>query len=417
MQARTRIVHVPRRFALSDWGGTEAVVTQLCLAQRAMGLHPEIHTSMALAPTAQEAWRGIPIHRYPHRYPFFGLSPNDILQLDRKGGNLLSLPLYRALSKLRDTRIFHAHVTKRMGGAVLRAARNARRPCVVTLHGNVFDVPPAEAADVTAPQRGHFEWGRVFGWFFRSRTLLQDADAVLCVGFSEFDKARQHLNPAKVHFLPNGVHPQHFQVPASERQRMRHQLGFADDAFVFGCISRIDPQKNQALLIDAFAQLHARFPNARLLLSGPVTRDDFAAKLQHQLRDLNLQQVAHLLPPVTPESPDHAALFAALDAFVLPSRHEPFGIVVLEAWAAGVPVIAAKVGGLARLVTPPDTGLHFPSGDAAALRDAMAFALSNPTWRATAIAKAKATVEASYTWHSVANQLEAVYRTVEANFP
>ena len=186
-----RVIHVPRRFSLDDWGGTEAVITNICEAQNAAGLRSEIHTSLALSRKRSETFREIPVRRYSYCYPFLGLSAKDQHQLDKKGGNLLSWPLYRALRKAKDVRIFHAHVTKRTGSSVLKAARAAKRPCVVTLHGNVFDVPKIEADDVIAPQIGKFEWGRVFGAYFGSRTMLDEVDAVLCVGYSEYEKSRK----------------------------------------------------------------------------------------------------------------------------------------------------------------------------------------------------------------------------------
>lgn len=411
-QPPKRILHIPRRFSIDEWGGTEAVVTNLCVAQQQMGWRPEIHTSMALAPCRYEMWRDIPIHRYPYCYPFFGLSAEECHQLDKKGGNLLSWPLYRSLRQQKDIRIYHAHVTKRMGGSVLLAARKNRRPCVVTLHGNVFDVPEAEANDVTRAQQGHFEWGRPFGWYFRSRHLLQEADAVLCVGFSEFDKAKEVLPAGRVHFLPNGVHADHFRVDAAGRAAMRERLGLPNTAFLFGCISRIDPQKNQLLLIEAFARVAAARPDVYLLISGPETSADYAAKLRAAIADSDCAGRILMRGPVAPETPDHAALFAALDAFVLPSRHEPFGIVVLEAWAAGKPVIAAKIGGLARLLEHGKTGWHFQPNDADSLHHAMTDLLTHPEQARRCTESATAEIAQRYSWNTVAANLESIYQSV-----
>lgn len=83
---RRRILHIPRRFSLDEWGGTEAVISNLCKAQLNMGYSPEIHTSMALAPQKHETWNGVPIHRYAYCYPFLGLSTEQKHSLDKKGG-------------------------------------------------------------------------------------------------------------------------------------------------------------------------------------------------------------------------------------------------------------------------------------------------------------------------------------------
>jgi glycosyltransferase involved in cell wall biosynthesis len=412
-----RILHVPRRFSQLEWGGTEAVVTNLCRAQIAAGWRAEIHTSMALASKREEVWREIPIRRYPHVYPFFGLTPEDRLQLNKKGGNLLSWQLYRSLRSQRDVRIFHAHVTKRMGGSVLKAARAAGRPCVVTLHGNVFDVPEAEADDVTRAQQGHFEWGKPFGWYFRSRQLLDEADAVLCVGFSEYDKARQALGENRVHFLPNGVHAKQFAVSHQARADARERIGLPPEAFVFGCISRIDPQKNQHLLVEAFIRIAMQDARLHLVISGPETSAAYAAKVDAVIFASGFGPRIHRLPPVAPDTPEQAGLFAALDAFVLPSRHEPFGIVVLEAWAAGKPVVASKVGGLARLVTDGTTGWHVEPNDAQALASAMADVFAHPEAAKDRVANAQAEIAQRYTWDRIAMHLESIYQSIERKEP
>ncbi len=411
-----RVIHVPRRFSQDEWGGTEAVITNLCEAQLAMGMRPEIHTSLALSKTRAEQFRGVPLHRYSYCYPFLGLSDEEKHQLDKKGGNLLSWPLYRALRKASEVRIFHAHVTKRTGASVLKAAKLAKRPCVVTLHGNMFDVPKAEADDVVASQKGHFEWGRIFGAYFGSRAMLDEVDAILCVGFSEYEKARDVLGTDRLHFLPNGVHPKRFQTSEENRKKTRQELGFDNTNFIYGCISRIDPQKNQLLLIEAFGQVAADNPKAGLVICGPMTNAVYADQLKAAAEQSGYADRIRILPAVPPDSDEQRGLFAALDTFVLPSRHEPFGIVVLEAWAAGKPVIAAKVGGLARLVTHEETGLHIESGHCPELVAAMQRMATDPAFRESSIAHARNVIENRYTWPRIADQLEGIYQEVESKY-
>jgi glycosyltransferase involved in cell wall biosynthesis len=411
-----RILHIPRRFSLEEWGGTEAVITNLCEAQLAAGLRPEIHTSLALSKTRAEDFRGVPIRRYAYCYPFLGLSPADTHQLDKKGGNLLSWPLYRAMRKARDVRIFHAHVTKRTGASVLKAAKLARRPCVVTLHGNMFDVPKIEADDVVAPQEGKFEWGRLFGAYFGSRSMLDEVDAILCVGFSEYEKASEALGNDRVHFLPNGVHPERFKANEGEREAQREKLGFQEDDFVFGCISRLDPQKDQLLLIEAFNRLQAENEKLGLVLCGPQTNANYVEKLKAAAHASPAASRIRILPPVTPDTAEHRGLFASLDCFTLPSRHEPFGIVVLEAWSAGRPVIAAEIGGLAKLVQHEKTGLHFESGNADELTAAMRRMLSEANLRETTVHTAQVEIKEHYTWTGIAAQLESIYQQVESKY-
>ena len=96
----------------------------------------------------------MPVDRYPHLYPFFGLSADDRAAMDKKGGNLLSLSLLRALIREPDVRLFHAHALKRLGGSVRTAARWRKKPYVVSLHGGIFDVPAAELERSDQAHRG-----------------------------------------------------------------------------------------------------------------------------------------------------------------------------------------------------------------------------------------------------------------------
>jgi len=135
------IIHVPRRFVAEEWGGTETVIQELSQRQQRAGFHPIIMTSMALASRCSEIIGGTPVRRFPHSYPFLGLSAADRAAMDKKGGNLLSLSLFTALLRVPRVRLFHAHALKRLGGEVRTAARLRRKPFVVSLHGGVFDVP------------------------------------------------------------------------------------------------------------------------------------------------------------------------------------------------------------------------------------------------------------------------------------
>ena len=351
------IIHVPRRFVSHEWGGTETVITEISRQQQRAGFQPKIVTSMALADCRTEAVHGIPVQRHSYCYPFLGLSPDDKAALDKKGGNLLSLPLFAGLMKEPGVRLFHAHSLKRLGGSVATAARLRKKPFVVSLHGGVFDVPKSELGAMTRPIEGKFEWGRLFGALFRSRRILDEADMVICVGRSELDAAKKKLGHDRIAYLPNGVDTEKFTHGDGAAFRARH--GIPADAFVVMNISRIDSQKNQLLLVEAFAQIRQTNTRARLVLIGPETQPEYGARLRETIAALGLQGAVLILPGMRNDDPELLNAYHACDTFVLPSMHEPFGIVVLEAWSAGKPVIASRIGGLKHLITDERTGLFF----------------------------------------------------------
>ncbi len=406
-----RILHVPRRFALDKWGGTESVILNLCRQQIARGGAPEIHTSRALSSVAEEKWQGIPIRRYRYFYPYVPLRAAERAAFDLKGGNLFSFSLYRALLRAPDVRIFHAHSLKRLGGEVLTAARRRRKPCVVTIHGNYFDVPADEKASMEG-NCGRFaiEWGKVLGGLFKSRSLLDDADAICCVGHSEYEAARASLPHDRVYYLPNGVNIKPFET--ANRDEWRARLGFTGKDFLFGCISRIDPQKGQTRLLEALREVLRKSPEAAVVVAGPVTDPAFGREVAERARDLGDR--VRVLPAVEPEGVEHTGLLAALDAFVLPSRHEPFGIVILEAWAAGKAVIASRIGGLVHLIDDGVDGLLSDPGDTSDLARQMARLIAEPVLGQRLAKAGAAKVRAEFAWSRVYERMEAIYQRAEA---
>ena len=409
------IVHVPRRFVAEEWGGTETVILEISRQQQRAVAKPEIFTSMALASRRTETIGGVPVKRFPYSYPFLGLSRADRTALDKKGGNLLSLSLFKSLLTQPDVRLYHAHTLKRLGGEVRTAARWRRKPFVVSLHGGVFDVPAAERAQMLQPIAHKPEWGKVFGALFGSRRILEEADQVICVGQSELDQARSQLGHERIAYLPNGVDCAKFDHGDGDAFRRKHQI--PAQAFLALNVSRIDPQKNQLLLLAAFARFRARHALAFLALIGPETQPEYAAQLRAFIAANDLAHSVRLLPGLRHDDPDLVNAYHACDVFVLPSRHEPFGIVVLEAWSAGRPVIVNHVGGLKTLVRHGQNGLFIhPGGEAseAGLASQFEALAAAPGLRQALGAAGRQEARARYDWSQIARQLEQLYLAAEA---
>jgi glycosyltransferase involved in cell wall biosynthesis len=407
-----RIIHVPRRFVAHEWGGTETVIAELLREQRRAGWQPEIHTSLALSDTRHERGPELEIFRYPYCYPFFGLTAQQRAAMDKKGGNLLSFSLFKSLWRRPNVRLFHAHALKRLGGEVFTAARMQQKPFVVTLHGGVFDVPKAELAQLTEAQAGKFEWGRAFGALLRSRQILHEADAVICVGRSEAEKAREQLGHDRIHHLGNGVDPDRFT--GGDGAGFRATRALPADATVLSCISRLDPQKDQLTLVEAFDRLAQDDPKLHLLLAGPETAAAYVKQLEQRIAASAYRDRIHKLGSLDPTGRELADALAATDVFVLPSRHEPFGIVVLEAWCAQRPVAVSRVGGLQHLVTEGKTGTFFEAGEAGDLAAKLRPLLKDPDLRRRWGEAGEAEAMARHTWRQIAEATEEIYRGAES---
>ena len=415
-----RIIHVPRRFVAHEWGGTETVVLELAKQQKLAGYDPTICTSMALAHVTRETMSGIAVERYPHGYPFFGLSQEEIHSLDKKGGNLLSMRLFKGLLNQPNVRLYHAHTLKRLGGMVRTAARIKERPYVVTLHGGVYDVPEEERQSLVQPILGKFEWGRPFGALFGSRRVLEDANMVICVGEGERAKAAMQLNHERLVTIPNGVDAERFATGNGAAFRARH--GIPEKALVVLNIARIDPQKNQLLLVQAFREVLATRKDAHLVLIGPETHAAYAAEVRACIADLGLTAAVTLIAGIQPgASADGTGIVDAYhsgDIFVMPSRHEPFGIAVLEAWAAGLPVIASNVGGMSNLIRHGVNGLSFVIQDTQAclaLAAAIEVLAKDAGQRVTLAEAGRQEARRRYSWAAVNALVESAYQRAEAH--
>ena len=142
---------------------------------------------------------------------------------------------------------------------------------------------------------------------------------------------------------------------------MRAELAVADDEFLWLAVGRLVPQKDVPNLLDAFAKHHAAHPRSRLAIVGDgALRDEMVA----HAASLGVGEAVAFLG-IRRDVPQ---LMAAADVFVMSSAWEGLPNVVMEAMAAGLPVVSTNVGGVAELVEDPGTGALVPASDAGASR-------------------------------------------------
>lgn len=173
--------------------------------------------------------------------------------------------------------------------------------------------------------------------------------------------------------IPNGVPVATFRAPSIDRERWRKKVGFAPTDVLFVCVAGLRPQKNPALLLEAFHRGPASDPRAHLLFVG---EDDLRSDLERRIGASGLQERVHLLGYRS----DIPEILNAADIFVLSSDYEGNPLSVLEAMAAGKPVISTAVGGVPELVEG-GCGLLVPPRDAQALSKAMSYMLESPESR------------------------------------
>jgi len=174
---------------------------------------------------------------------------------------------------------------------------------------------------------------------------------------------------------------------------------------VIGSMGRFVEKKAFPLMVEALALLHQRGVDFRAVIGGG---GDEEAMLRQQIASHGLNEKMSLAGWVQ----NKAEFFAGMDLFVLPSHHEPFGIVLIEAMAASVPVLSTASEGPREIIQPGVNGALTPLNDAPAMADALAQLMANPAQTATMGAQGRADVAQRYSPQAMAGRLKTALDTI-----
>jgi glycosyltransferase involved in cell wall biosynthesis len=166
-------------------------------------------------------------------------------------------------------------------------------------------------------------------------------------------------------------------------------MAVADDDLVIGSVGRYSPVKRQALLIDAFARLAPDRPNLKLVIVGEGA---LRSTMERQIIELGLEDRVRLHG----NEPDPLPMFGAFDVIAQSSRSEGLPNVLLEAGAAGCPIVATDAGGTGEIVIDGLTGLLVPTEDIDALVDGLRRVIDDEALRQRIGPAARAYVDAQF---------------------
>lgn len=269
-----------------------------------------------------------------------------------------------------------------------------RRPLIATMHATEFGRNNGLHND---EQRhiSDIEW-----W------LIYEAWRVVVCSFamqSELAHVFQ-VPPDKVRVIPNGIDVSGMQVRRDMELRRRYA---ADDEEIVIFVGRLVWEKGVDTLLYALRQLVTVRPKVKLIVAG---RGPIKEEMEGLAGRLGIAGHVHFAGHVDAETRD--LLYGIADVAAFPSRYEPFGIVALEAMAAGLPVVVGDVGGLKEIVGADEVGLRIAPSSPGALSAAL-LTLLDDRRRAQAMARrAKEKVQRVFTWSSVAARTEQVYAEV-----
>jgi len=246
----------------------------------------------------------------------------------------------------------------------------------------------------------------------RLRTL---AKTIACRGISRIATVSEEvaqmvtrewgMPAARVSVVHNGVRVPPLDQGHEMRAHWRRELSIGDDEVLIGTVATFRPVKDLHTLLEATACVVKVKPEARLVLfgDGPL-RADLTATIER----LGLGSVVRL----PGWRRDATQLLPAMDVFVLSSVSEGISLALLEAMAAGVPVVATRVGGNVEVLNDPCTGLLVPPRSPADLADAILRLIDDPVQRRQLSAGGRRRVEAAFSLKRMVNEYERLYTSL-----
>ncbi len=368
--SKLSIAHVLSSFGM---GGQERVALDLARRQRAAG-HRVLAVSLAPPPDGPlaAAFRDADVRTatLPKRGP--SVDPS------------LPMRLARLLSK-QGVNLVHTHNPH----ALIYGAPAAALARAVTVHTKHGINPDGDRRQ----------------WLRRSASRLVDAYVAVTRSLGRIALEQVECAQQRLQVIPSGIDVRLYAPNREARARIRAELGIPEDAWVVGSVGRLAPEKNYRLLVAAIAPMLD--PRRHLLLVGDgPEREALGAQAAATWRP----EFVHF----TGRRDDVPDLLAAFDVFALTSHSEGLPLVVLEAMATELPVVATAVGGIPDIVEHGATGYLVEPGNASELTRQLAWLSTRPAQAQQVASYARRMVLENHSLERMANEYESLYRRVLA---
>jgi glycosyltransferase involved in cell wall biosynthesis len=312
-----------------------------------------------------------------------------------KQGKVLDAAAVRTLRQLLragELDVVHAHNGRTALAAALAVRLAGRGRCVATQHF----LEPCRTAR-TGPKSLVSRFAH--GWVDRNT----HGHIAISRAVRDNMVARAEAGADEISVVPNGVMPPDAQclVPSGE---FRERLGVTENAVLIVCVCRLEPEKDVTTLVEAMPLLPAS-PPVHLVIAGAGSQE---VALRAKVTQWGLDDCVTFLGFRT----DALSLIAAADAFVLPSKAEPFGLVLLEAMSLARPVVATAAGGPLEIVEDGVTGRLVPPSNPGALAAALRELILDPAGRVVMGERGRRRFLERFTADRMAAETLNVYRRV-----
>jgi glycosyltransferase involved in cell wall biosynthesis len=383
------------RIAMFSWeslhsiavGGLAAHVSELAEALHRRGHEVHVFTRLAEGRGRYDCINGVHYHRCS-----FESSPDFFTYVDRMGNSFVDRMVEAETFYGRPFDVVHGHDWL-CAQALASVKNNLRRPVILTMHstefgrcGNVLNNGPSSRVR-------EIEWGGTFV-----------ADRVICVSkaLGEELHSLYGVPRAKLTALYNGVAYHRFDLEVDTGAiRAKHAIGSDDPCILY--LGRLAWQKGPDLLLETVPDVLRHHGDTKFLFVGD---GEMRQSLQARAADLGLFKSVRFAGYRSGD--ELIGLLKTADTVCVPSRNEPFGIVVLEAWSANKPVVVTRNGGPNEFVRDQETGFMV-SADRESIGWGLGMALADATNARRIGLNGRREVESRFTWEAVAKGTEEVY--------
>lgn len=376
-------------------GGLGRHVDALSKALAKQGNEVTVVTRHAPDAPAEEIRDGVRVVRTTGEPPSFPLSTPTLLAWTMAFNHGVTRTAQR-LARSEQFDVIHAHDWL-VAHAAVTLKEQLNLPLIATIH-----------ATEAGRHQGHVSGELSEAIHSIEEWLVSEADRVVaCSHYMRWEVHRLLRVPAsRIDVVPNGVDA--YDLRPEEQVVRAARARYARTGALVGFAGRLVYEKGVQDILHALPGLRERHPGLRLVVAGD---GPYRSELQDQVRALRLEPAVSFTGFLNGEL---ISVMASTDAMIVPSRYEPFGMVALEAAAAGVPVAAAATGGLKEIVEPGRTGMTFPPGDATALANAVSRLLGNAEASRRMVRTARHMVAVRYAWDPVAARTVRVYQAAVA---
>lgn len=215
-----------------------------------------------------------------------------------------------------------------------------------------------------------------------------------------------HTPWEKVGIIPNAIDSSKYQV-SIDRWAVRSRYGIQPHEKLILCVGRLVPQKGVEHLVHSVPIVARRRPESKFIIVGDGWYRDHLEWIANTIGQSGRITFTGFI-----SDSDLVALMKSADVMVVPSIYEPFGIVALEGMAAGVPLVASKIGGLAEFVEHDRTGVLVYPRNPESIAWGIDHVLSNPDHAKWLTQNAQGVVQKAYSWDAIAKKTSQVYEEV-----